>query len=339
MAGDILLGGTVRPGGPFPIVEDTDQKGGFRVVADHATRDAILAADKKIGMFVVTQNDNKVWQLTAISPDAWAEFTGSGSSFTVVTNTAAGLVPQLAAIGGAVTVDNGDNTVGNRRLTFDDIDQAFGITSFDRSGFSGSAKELGDTIASPAFVATYNATLIAPLTINDGTNTDTITLLAQAAFGYANGGGSALPARSYMKSGINQTVTWTLSAKKSPSGPVKTATLTNQWQAREFYDITTVPGGYNETFIEGLASNRLSAGFSGSYSFGAGAVNKKIYMAWPTAHGNPSSIKDQNGFIFPMTKVATAVPLTNAFAVIVSGGYDVWESDNFITATFTLTVT
>ena len=254
-------------------------------------------------------------------------------------NAASGVVPMLTAVDGAVAVDNAAGSLVNRRLTADDIDPAFAITSFARSGYS-SPKELGDTIVDPRYTASYNATLTTPLNLLDGTNTDPITQPgAETSFGYNNFNGSGLPARSYVSSTINGTVTHTLSAKKAPGGPVKTAQITDQWQARRFYGIVDVPGAYDEAFIEGLAQNQLASGRSGSYVFAAGTVTTKIYLCWPTAFGNPVTIKDQNGFDFPMTKVATAVPVTNAFAVVVPGGYDVWESDNFITAAFTLTVT
>ena len=81
----------------------------------------------------------------------------------------------------------------------------------------------------------------------------------------------------------------------------------------------------------------LASSFGGTYPFGTGGGTQRIYLCWPTAFGNPASIKDQNGFVFPMTKVATAVPVTNAFAVLVAGGYDIWES-GITVAPFTLTV-
>jgi len=76
---DIFVGGTFRPGGPFPFTEDTDNKGGLHVVADVTARDAIITSRKKVGMFAVTQTDNKLWQLTAL-PNTWTEFTGGGGS-------------------------------------------------------------------------------------------------------------------------------------------------------------------------------------------------------------------------------------------------------------------
>lgn len=62
---DIFLGATVRPGGPFPIVEDTDLAGSYRVVVDLTERDAIIAADRKFGMEVFVQSNATLYRLGA----------------------------------------------------------------------------------------------------------------------------------------------------------------------------------------------------------------------------------------------------------------------------------
>lgn len=55
------------------LVEDKFVKGGLQVLPDHATRDAINPLNLKTGQLVITQNDNRVWQLR---PDgvSWSEF-------------------------------------------------------------------------------------------------------------------------------------------------------------------------------------------------------------------------------------------------------------------------
>lgn len=74
---DINLGSTIAPGGPFPIARDTDLLGGLRVVATTVARDAIIAANKTVGMFVQVQADGKLYRLDSIGPDVYTEF-GSG---------------------------------------------------------------------------------------------------------------------------------------------------------------------------------------------------------------------------------------------------------------------
>ena len=62
----------ITPLGTFPIVEDTDIKGGYHTVATIADRDAIPAADRKIGMVALVQNDMTRWIL-------WADLSTWGS--------------------------------------------------------------------------------------------------------------------------------------------------------------------------------------------------------------------------------------------------------------------
>lgn len=66
-----------RNSGKWPVVEDTYLRGGLRVVSNAAARDAIYADSYarqglKIGMFLVTANDKRVWQYTATN--TWTEF-------------------------------------------------------------------------------------------------------------------------------------------------------------------------------------------------------------------------------------------------------------------------
>jgi len=318
-----------RNEGNFTLLDDRNITGGYHIVATSTDRDAIPSALRKAGMLCLVQADGSppgtFYQLQA-NLTTWLAWSGGGG----------GGLPPLSGLDGAV-VREGEpgGIVEFRRLTLDDIDPAFAISSF--SPAFTTTLELGDPLSDPNFTASYNDA-IAAVTIDDGAGALTINAGFETAFAY-DGGASGLPARGYTKTGIGDTVTWTLSATKSGGSPTKTAEAAAVWQPRVFYDITTVPGAYDETFIEALASSRLQAARSGSYAFGAGASNKRIYIAWPTVYGSPTSVKDQNGFTFPMSRVATAVAVTNSFGVVVTGGYDVWASDNFITSTFTLAVT
>lgn len=72
---------TIKPknDADFAVVEDSSIKGGHVSVADAAARNAVTAAHRKAGMFVVTQDDGKVWKL-GLDLTTWTEFTGGGGS-------------------------------------------------------------------------------------------------------------------------------------------------------------------------------------------------------------------------------------------------------------------
>lgn len=53
----------ISPLGAFPICSDVDLLGGFRSVADNTERDAIVAADRKAGMWVWVQGATTLYRL------------------------------------------------------------------------------------------------------------------------------------------------------------------------------------------------------------------------------------------------------------------------------------
>jgi len=72
---------------PFPIVEDAEFLGGFRTVADHTERDAVPSERRKLGMWVYTRSDGKVWTLVGGLLNAnWTEvaFGGGGGGGTKI---------------------------------------------------------------------------------------------------------------------------------------------------------------------------------------------------------------------------------------------------------------
>jgi hypothetical protein len=77
----------------WPVVEDTYVRGGLRVVANATARDAIYPDSQargclKIGMFLVTADDQRIWQYTATN--TWTELKKSLTktySFAVPGNT------------------------------------------------------------------------------------------------------------------------------------------------------------------------------------------------------------------------------------------------------------
>jgi hypothetical protein len=124
----------------FPVVETSAIKGGHQEVADATARNAITTAHRSIGMFVVTQDDGKVWQLNG-DLTTWTEFTGGGGGGT---------------LDGDVTGPSATNVVSAIR----------GITSPDPA-----ATAEGATIAAHAVPTTPTVSFASPRSlINDGTN-------------------------------------------------------------------------------------------------------------------------------------------------------------------------
>ena len=250
-----------------------------------------------------------------------------------------GSLPAFTGTDGAALFETGNPTpfAVFRPIEAADIAPAFAITSF--SPTASLNRELGDPLVNPAFTSAANAAITTPFTIFDGTNTDPISLAAQAAFGYNNGGASGLPARSYTGVAIDQSQGFTLSSKKNPSGPIDTAgTSGNIGRIRIFTGLSITPGAYDTAFIGTFGVGTLQSGFVGTYVFGSGGGTQRIYIIYATAYGSPATIKDSGGFAFPMVVKATGVLVANAFIPAIPGGYTILESGITIVP-FTITLT
>lgn len=105
------------------------------------------------------------------------------------------------------------------------------------------------------------------------------------------------------------------------------------WRARVFYGKSTGTT-LNESEIESLANNPLSANFSGQYSYGSSSGY--IYLCYPDSFGSVSSITDDStGFNVPYVIVGT-VNVTNSFGVTLT--YEVVRSDNQLNSSITVNV-
>jgi hypothetical protein len=314
-----------RNNGNFPVVYDNDVGGGCQVVPDAVTRDAIHSNLRKAGMLVLVQADGSppgtLYQLQA-DLTSWLVFSGGSGS---------GLPPILGNALKVLRVNAGATLPEWVSLTADMIAPAFAISSF--SG-PASPVELGSSVADPSFAAAYNQ-IPASVTLNDGAG----ALPLNAPFAvFAYDGLGALPARGYTSALINHVTTWTLSATNS-SGNNTNASVAVQWQARAYFDVATIPGGYDATFIKSLTGSAIEAAFARTIAFGPGGGTKHLFYAFPTVMGTPTRFIDFNtGFGVPFSLVASAVALTNAFSVLVPGGYDIWMSDNPLTAAVTVQV-
>lgn len=179
--------------------------------------------------------------------------------------------------------------------------------------FGSRVLEVGSSLVNPTFSVAYNR-MPSAASMSDGTNTVALTSpfdLVTMPF-------------TYVQTMIGAAQDFTLTANE-PGGPTLTATVTVTWLPRVFYG-SAVPGPYTEAFIESLQSSELlpSRVYSPGYAAGAG---QKIYYAVPSAFGgSPGDFRDAaTGFAVGISKVATAVSVTNAYGVTLP--YDLWESD------------
>lgn len=120
----ITLIDTIRQAGGaiFPLLEDRDLLGGFRVVettssgSDWPTvqsRDKIPASYRKTGMFVFVADISKLYRLTsapAAMPGTWVEFTGAGGVSNAVSDTDLLAGEDLTA-GWVVAVDGSSGVI------------------------------------------------------------------------------------------------------------------------------------------------------------------------------------------------------------------------------------
>lgn len=219
-----------------------------------------------------------------------------------------------------------------RQLTLDDILPAFTITSFIESS-SGPAVECGDTFTDPTLTASYNS-LPNSATI---TNTDNIDSPHTVGTPFT----LAALTGSFTHSGVNSSVTFTLTAHKGPV--IKTATYTVYFEARSF------AGAGNTGATSATASGNLAIlnsfgtlAFNGLFfdvigqNFGPiSPINQKIFILVPHT-STPHTFKDAGtGFAFIMN-APTTFNFTNQHGAIIS--MDLYESTILLNTVFTITV-
>lgn len=101
---------TIKPknDGDFPVLEDVDLQGGFRVVADATERDAIPVERRKEGMLVYQLDEKKYYKLTTVGD--WEEAKmGADVAIEVVSEFATGHITDNIHLDGAdvYAQDNG----------------------------------------------------------------------------------------------------------------------------------------------------------------------------------------------------------------------------------------
>lgn len=242
--------------------------------------------------------------------------------------TQVGVSSSVAPSNGQVLVASTSTAAAWTSLNLDMIAAGFTISSF---GGPSSPVEVGATVSNPAFTASYNRTP-AGASMNDGSGAVALTS-SFTSFAY---GTTPLPSTNYTITTPNTSKTWTLQAHEA-GGPTKSATVSVSWQARGFFDVKTPPGSLNAAFIATLTGSALEPGFARTIAFGAGSGTKKLYYAFPSSFGTPSTFVDTStGFAVPFSRVATSISVTNGNSVTLN--YDIWASDNFLTSAVNIQV-
>lgn len=186
----------------------------------------------------------------------------------------------------------------------------FSIDTF--ATVAGLLREVGESVASVAFTATYSI-LPDSATIDDNQTAPPPDALTTPFASFSRTG-------PFVHTTNGSTVVFTLAATIGTT--TKNATITMTWGSRIYYG-ASVAGAHNEAFIEGLASNYLDTNRAGSFSASPGA-SQYIYFALPSSFGTPTFVV--GGFEGGFNLVAAGVSVTNTYGVVQN--YDIWRSDN-----------
>lgn len=172
--------------------------------------------------------------------------------------------------------------------------------------------EVNQTINTPAFNASYN------LTVDSATLTDSDNVSPQTL---ANPFTSFNSIYNFTKNSFGDVVTFTLNATSSTQNSSGTATIT--WGQRLYWGTSTIPGSYNESFIENYLSSQVTTSVNKTFTVTAGSLDK-IYFACRSAYGTPTFTV--GGFEGGFFLAASGVSVTNAYGF--TENYDIYESDN-----------
>ncbi len=248
--------------------------------------------------------------------------TGSGAGGVIVAD-------HGVPIGVATTINFTGNVVvtdaGGGQIDVAIAPPAFAISSFAGAGSYAATKEIGDTIVSPSFTASYvNGTPVSAH-IADGINAD-LPLISPFT--------SAQELHSYTKTVPNQTVSWGLTAITALT--TATSSVSSIWETRVYYGAAT-PGTLNAAFIAALASNQLQQATTGTFAIGTLGNTKKAYLAVDAGLAQPTTFKDGGGFVVPTSLVASNIAVTNGFGV--TRNMNLYASDNLLNVAFSWVVT
>lgn len=194
------------------------------------------------------------------------------------------------------------------QINFDQIAPGFSVSM---SSVGALNYEVGQTVATPSFTATYNRSPIsAVLTDNDGSAPKNVTSTPT----------SFNSNTIFTKSTYGAAVIFTLTANEA-GGPSKTSNVTYNWLQKRYYGVSNSAGPYDAAFITGLSNSGLVSVKSGSVNVTAGS-GQYIFYCYRAAYGTATFTV--GGFEGGFSLVNT-VSVTNAYGF--SENYYVYKSD------------
>ncbi len=262
----------------------------------------VPAVVRRVGTLAYTPGDDKFWQLVGGVLDAdWVEVViGGGGGGLVVAGTPSN--QWVVTWNDSVPQAEWQPAGGLQVLSFSPV-----VTLY----------ECSQSVATPAFIASYSATPAAAVLTNDlnGESLDVHTTPT-----------SFSSAQTYVRSTPNQTVTWTLTTSNG------TRTTSATWGQKNFWGISSSPAN-TEAFIEALAGSQLRTSRGAAFTVNATGTNK-IYFACPSRYGTPTFTV--GGFVGGFILRGASISVTNAQGF--TENYDLWESVNAGLGTTNVTV-
>lgn len=314
------------PADDYPVVNDTDLSGSYRVVVDLIERDAIVNTQRKSGMLVYVQSDLHFYKLdTGLTNIDWIDLgtdLGGGAGGATYTS----LTPATVGVGG---LELGESFVG---VSFQDLMEQMlhpyqypAFTAFSIAGQT-SPIEVGTTIASG--LKTFNWTTSNPsniqatsVEITDVTGGGTVlgTALADDSTEDIN-----------LASPIQKTVqashVWRIEATNTKTQLFnRNYTVNWYWRMHWGFDANPTIDSANTLL---LGSSKLATTKSGSITMPSNPGTSYLYIVYPDSWGAITAIQDvTNSFnaTADFTDLGT-ISHTNALGVV--SNYRVYRSNN-----------
>lgn len=258
------------------------------------------------------------------APDSTGAQSGysTGSLTSIIVNKVEQAITSLSGVQYAALIENPLGTGSFQVITADMIQAAFTVSL---SG--GTNLEVGQSI-SPSFTVSYTGGT--PVSAVLSNNFDGYTVTGSSPFTTLNTS-SYSPNNVYTKNAYGQSVVFIVTANNGSTN--KTGTATINWFQKVFFGVGAT-GQSSEAFVEALANSPITS--TRSRTFTVSPSNQKIYYAHRTAYGllAPTDFV-VGGFAGGFINTAT-VSITNTYGF--TENYYVYESDNLLTGSTTVTV-